>query len=187
MTNGGGGVLDSLFTTVRWDAGAPGWLAREFSTQTAPATLTLTPTSDTLPAGTYEATVAVASPLATNSPQQLSVSLWVQTRAVLLLGQDTTTFTGVQNGVDPAVQLIPITNGGESALTGLTASVVAYGGGQDGWLTPTLIGGTTAPTTLQLAAAIGTRTPDTLTAQVEVASPEAANGADTVDVTFIID
>ena len=78
VTNSGNGTLTGLTATVSYAAGQPtGWLTAAWNQTTAPATLTLQATTGTLAAGTYNATVAVASPVAPNSPQNVSVTFTV--------------------------------------------------------------------------------------------------------------
>jgi hypothetical protein len=57
--------------------GGTGWLNATLDKPIAPATLTLTAATGALPVGTYTATVPVASAGATNSPQQVAVTLLV--------------------------------------------------------------------------------------------------------------
>jgi hypothetical protein len=77
VTNSGGGTLSGLTATVTYQAGQPsGWIHATLSGTTAPATLTLAtllPVSST--DGTFNATVAVASAGASNSPQNIAVTL----------------------------------------------------------------------------------------------------------------
>ena len=54
-----------------------GWLAAALSSATAPATLSLNPITGSLSAGTYTATVSLISPVANNSPQNISVTFTV--------------------------------------------------------------------------------------------------------------
>jgi hypothetical protein len=64
---------------MAYGPGASGWLAASVSPATAPATVTITPTLGTIPAGTYTATVWILSsaPGVTNSPQTMGISLIV--------------------------------------------------------------------------------------------------------------
>ena len=55
--------------------GAPGWLTATLSGTDAPATLTLTENKGSLTAGNYSATISIASSVATNSPQRVTVTL----------------------------------------------------------------------------------------------------------------
>jgi hypothetical protein len=74
VTNGGGGELAQLASSVRYGDGQPsGWLQVFFSSTIAPSVLTLRAYPQGLGAGAYTATVSVASPDADNSPQDVSV------------------------------------------------------------------------------------------------------------------
>lgn len=76
ITNAGGGTLNGLAAgNPVYGAGASGWLLVQslFLNPTAPASLNLVPTNTTLAAGTYTATVPITSPVATNSPQNITV------------------------------------------------------------------------------------------------------------------
>ena len=89
VTNGGTGILSGLSTGVTYQSGqAIGWLSAALNATTAPATLTLTPTVGTLPAGTYNATVALSSSATgvTNSPRTVAVQFTVATQTPSTLG-----------------------------------------------------------------------------------------------------
>lgn len=78
VTNGGGGTVNGLSASVVYGSGQPtGWLAASLSSTTAPSTLTLTATTGLLLPGTYTATVSVASPVVSNSPQTVSITFTV--------------------------------------------------------------------------------------------------------------
>jgi hypothetical protein len=83
ITNGGGGTLSGLGVgTITYGAGATGWLqAPTLNTTSAnpSATLTLQPVTGALTAGTYTATVPVTSAVASNSPQNVTVTFVVGT------------------------------------------------------------------------------------------------------------
>jgi len=86
---------------------------------------------------------------------------------------------------DRVPQVINVTNGGGGVLSGLSVGTIAYGAGATGWLVATL-GGTTAPTTLTLAAAKGSLGVGTYTATVPVQSALAGRSPENVTVTFQI-
>jgi alpha-tubulin suppressor-like RCC1 family protein len=94
ISNDGQGSLDKLSAVVTYPAGQPaGWLAALLSSVKAPATLTLTPASGSLKAGTYKADVSVGSARlgVSNSPQKIAVSLTVgavPVAAVAITGGD---------------------------------------------------------------------------------------------------
>ena len=73
VTNIGSGTLSGLSASVSYTNGS-GWLSASLNTATAPATLTVTATTGSLAAGTYNATVSVSSGVASNSPQTVAVS-----------------------------------------------------------------------------------------------------------------
>ncbi|MCC6931412.1 MAG: Ig-like domain-containing protein [Gemmatimonadaceae bacterium] len=85
ITNAGGGTLANLVAgPVTYGAGASGWLQLSLpGAAAAPlALLSLQPVITALAAGRYTATVPVAAPGASNSPQQVSVSLTIQATTV---------------------------------------------------------------------------------------------------------
>jgi hypothetical protein len=69
------GTLSGLAVgTIVYGSGASGWVAASLNQTTAPATLTLTATTGSLAPGTYTATVPVTSGVASNSPQNITVT-----------------------------------------------------------------------------------------------------------------
>lgn len=79
VTNTGGLTLSGLTVGgITYGAGAQDWLLAQFDTTVAPAILTLTPATGAITTvGTYTATVPIAAPGASNSPQQIDVFLVV--------------------------------------------------------------------------------------------------------------
>ena len=79
ITNGGFNPLTDLsLDAVQYDAGQPtGWLTARLSGTTAPATITLTFTTDSLLEGTYRALVRINGPGASNTPATLTVTITV--------------------------------------------------------------------------------------------------------------
>jgi len=81
ITNAGGGTLANLAAgPVSYGPGASGWLQLSLpATSASPlAVLSLQPAIASLAPGQYTATVPVTSPGASNSPQQVNVSLTIQ-------------------------------------------------------------------------------------------------------------
>lgn len=124
VTNTAGSTLTGLATgTITYGAGATGWLAATLSTTTAPATLTLTPSLAGLGAGTYTATVPVTSGVASNSPQNVSVTLTVTAAPATQMGiasLPTNAKTGIPFSPQPVVE---IRNAAGAKVTGSTAPV----------------------------------------------------------------
>jgi hypothetical protein len=184
ITNGGGGTLSGLTAPISYTSGS-GWLTATLGSATAPATLTLQPSS-VLGVGTYQATVAVTAAGASNSPQNVTVTYTVTAAPVIHLAGTTANFLSQQANVDPANQQIAVSNTGGGSLTGLTATV-NYVGSTTGWLAATLA--TSAPaspssTPLTLSVTTGSIIPGTYQATVTVASSLPGVTSQNVTVTF---
>ena len=182
VTSGNAATLSGLSATVLYTTGS-GWLSATLSTTTAPATLTLQPTTGTLAAGTYTARVSVASAVADNSPRIVDVTFAVSAGPVIAVSPASLTFTS-STTTSPPAQTVAITNTGGGSLTGL-AAVVEYAGGSSGWLTATL-NTTTAPATLTVQATRGSLAAGTYTANVRLTSTVGGVAAVLVPVTYTI-
>lgn len=184
VSNTSAGTLTGLGVgTIVYGSGASGWLAASFNQTTAPATLTLTATTGSLLSGTYTATVPVTSGVASNSPQNVSVTFTVAAAPAITLNPTTITFSATQGGTSPSAQTVSVTNGGGGSLSGLSASI-AYGSGS-GWLAASL-NQTTAPATLTLTPTLGSLTANTYTATVTVSSTVPGVTSQTVGVSFVV-
>lgn len=188
VTNTGAGTLDGLGVAVNYTNGPPGWLAASLSATTAPAVITLAATTSALGAGTYTASVSVTSNAASNSPQNVAVTLVVAPSAqppAIGLAPVNLTFTAIQNGNDPAIQNVNITNTGGGTLSGFNVSAT-YGANEPaGWLKGGLTSNT-APSALRLQPTTGTLDAGTYTATVSVAATGASNSPQNVAVTFYV-
>lgn len=186
VTNAGGGTLSGLTTSIAYGDRQPtGWLAATLD-DTAPGTLTLQPTLGSLVAGVYTATVSVASPLAQNSPQAVTVTFSVGAPVARIeLDLDSLTFSAVRGGADPALQHVQITNGGSVALTGLSTSVT-YHEDEEGWL-GRAVNSASAPATLTVGVNIDSLDVGTYTATLDVASTVAVNSPQPLHVTLHIE
>jgi nitrite reductase/ring-hydroxylating ferredoxin subunit len=188
ITNAGGGNLTGLATVVAYGAGGPaGWLAATLDTQTAPAVLTLTPTTTSLPVGAYSATVQVTSPTAANAPLSVAVSLLVAAPAPSMIGLAATSvlFAAVAHGSNPSRQSIVITNAGAGTLNELSVGKIGYGSGESGWLAAR-ISPSTAPATLTLTPSTEELGAGTYTATVPVLATAAGNSPQQVEVTLTV-
>ena len=188
--NAGGGTLNGLAASVSYTAGQPaGWLTAALSSPDAPSALTLTATTGSLPAGTYTASVAVTSPVATNNPQTVNVTLTVAPVGgggpQIALSSTSQNLSAQQGGANPPPQTVQVTNSGGGTLNGLAASVSYTAGQPTGWLAATLTSAN-APSTLTLAATTGSLTAGTYTASVAVTSIVASNSPQTVNVTLTV-
>lgn len=92
VTNDAYGTLNGLsLGAISYGASEPtGWLTATLDTVAAPAVVTLQPATGALPAGTYHATVPVASsaPGVTNSPQSIAVTFTVAPGGTKVFGVD---------------------------------------------------------------------------------------------------
>ncbi|HEX5438685.1 MAG TPA: Ig-like domain-containing protein [Gemmatimonadaceae bacterium] len=150
LVNGGDESLDSLAVgTVTYAGGASDWLSATVSPTTAPATLSLQPTTASLQEGTYTATVPISSPAAANSPVVVTVTYTVGPTPVIKLGQSIAAFSAQRTGVLPDAQIIAITNAGEGSVSGLAIGTITYSSGASGWLAAT-INPSIAPASLTL-------------------------------------
>jgi hypothetical protein len=76
VSNSGGGTLESPTTQITYSQGS-GWLSVDCTGSSAPYTCSTQPTTGSLAAGTYNATVQVSSSGASNSPQSYTVAFTV--------------------------------------------------------------------------------------------------------------
>jgi Bacterial Ig-like domain (group 2) len=180
ITNSGGGTFSSLSTETQYASGN-NWLVVSLSTGVSPVALTVQPNIAGLAAGTYNATVRVLSPGASNTPVGIPVQLTITTPPLIMLSRSNVTFNAVIGGSDPLAEAVTITNGGGGSLTGLAASI-AYSFGNS-WLSTQF---TTTPqqSTLMLTAARGSLAVGTYTATVNVLLPGASNSPRPIAVTF---
>ena len=178
-TNGGVGPVT---TAITYGPGASGWLtATVTGGALTPTALAVQPATTTLAAGTYTAQVAVAGPGASNTPQLLSVTYTV-VPVVLALAPTTLAFDAA--GTVPAAQSVAVTSTGASA--GPITTSVAYGPGASGWLTVTLAGDGSTPTSLAVQPNTAGLASGTYTATITVNAPNAQNTPQTVAVTYVV-
>jgi Rieske Fe-S protein len=184
VTNAGGGLLTGLQLALTYGANErSGWLAVQIDQTTAPATITLTATRGTLPAGTYSARVDVSAPGVASGTQSIAVSLLVQDPsqpAALQLSTFALAFSGPTGTTIPS-QTVQVINAGGGSLSNLSVGV-AYGSGGTGWLSATL-SQTTAPATLTVRPVITSLNLGTYTATITVSATGVPSRAITVSLT----
>ncbi len=179
VTNGGGGTLSGLSTSIVYTTGT-GWLSATLNTAAAPATLTLQATTGSLAVGSYTAQVRVASAVAGNSPRTVDVTFTISAGPVIAVAPTSLTFASLTTA-SPASQTVAVTNGGGGSLTGVSAAVEYVSGA--GWLTATL-NTTAAPATLTVQPAVGSLAVGTYTANVRLSSSVAGVTSVLVPVTY---
>ncbi len=137
-----------------------------------------------LAAGTYNATITVTDPNATNSPQTAAVTLTLQTvqKPTISLNPTAFQFTATQGGSNPASQALNIGNTGNATLN-WTASDNAT------WLTLSPANGTVTAGSNQnitLAVNIAGLAAGTFNATITVSDPNATNSPQTTTVTLTV-
>ncbi|HEV8399308.1 MAG TPA: choice-of-anchor D domain-containing protein [Gemmatimonadales bacterium] len=187
VTNGGGGKLSGLQSTVTYPSGEiTGWLTAALGSPDAPTMLNLRATpSQSLPGGLHHASVVITAKGTSNSPQTVDVYFKVTgLNPRMQLTPSTVSFVGIIGTSNPAAQSVTITNLGGGTIEGLQRSTTYAPGEPTGWLKASL-GGRTG-STLVLSAFIGTLTPGVYTATVQVTSTTAYNSPQNVTVRFAV-
>src|SRR5262245_40795498 len=107
VTNGSGGVLDSLTDTVTYDPGAAGWLTVSHRSSSAPDTIDLADVSTAFTPGSYIARVLLRAPRASNSPYtvvaRLVLDVGAPTQIAIDSGQGQTAAVNTTVSVAPTV------------------------------------------------------------------------------------
>ncbi|MEK7401856.1 MAG: BACON domain-containing carbohydrate-binding protein [Gemmatimonadota bacterium] len=170
LTNTGG-------STLAWSAiSNNSWLSAQAASGTAPATLTVSATTGSLVAATYNGSITVTGTGATNSPQTISVTFIVATPPAIGLSTTTLAFNGNTGAASPADQTVTVSNSGGGTLS-WTASDDAS------WLTvaPTSGG---APSTITVSVNTTGLAAGTYTGTITVSATGASNTPRTIGVTL---
>jgi len=185
VDNGGSGNLVGLSAQVTYPVGQPrNWLLATLSSEGAPSLLGVEVVSTALPAGTYQATIQVASSLSGVEPDTVAVSYAVDPSPALELVPASVSFTGPPES-GALAQPVEVRNSGGGTAEGLRA-VIEYASGQPtGWLTIFLSAAET-PTMIFLTARTGTLASGTYTATVRVTSSNASNSPASFIVTLTV-
>jgi hypothetical protein len=151
----------------------------------APYTLVTQPATGSLAAGTYNATVSVASSGATNTPQTYTVAFTVNpvSSPTISLSPTSLSFSATVGGGNPSSQNVTVSNSGGGTLAVPTTSITYHSG--SGWLTVTEQG-SSAPYTLVNQPTTGSLSAGTYTATVQVSSTGATNTPQSYTVSFTL-
>ena len=185
VTNVGSGTLTGLNGIVTYGPGASNWLKASLNSTTAPATLTIDPTT-TLAPGTYTAEVTLRSDIPGVADNKVAVTYFVSPKPQPQIGLSTSavSFSAVQGQTVPGAQQVTVTNIGSGTLNGLSASVT-YGAGASGWLNANL-SSATAPSTLTIQPSSTSLQPGTYTAEVVIRSAASGVVESKVGVTYVV-
>ena len=185
VTDGGQVALTGVAVTPSYTNGQPtGWLTITPTGTTAPLSFTVQPNTAALGAGTYNATISVASSVATNSPQTVTVTYTLNRPASIVLGATTATFNAQQGASTPTQQSISVTNGGDAPLTGLAVGTVVYSPNVTPWLVASLTSSSAPPSSLLLQPNTTALTPGDYTATVPITSSVQGVASQSVTVTY---
>jgi hypothetical protein len=177
ITNTGDGSLTFTPNVTTGSGGA--WLSVSPSGATTiaaggNATLTVSVASTSLAAGPYTGNIEIADANATNTPQNVAVSLTVNAAPVISRSPATLTYS-VLRGRNPATQAITLTNAGSATMNWSAAATMNNGAG---WLAVSPASGTLAPganTTLTVTVTSSALTTNTYTGNIRISDPAAPN------------
>ncbi|HMJ34003.1 MAG TPA: LamG-like jellyroll fold domain-containing protein [Baekduia sp.] len=172
VTNTGGSTLSY---TVAKDQP---WLTVSPAGGTAPGTITVNASLNSLAAGTYTGNVTVTASGASGSPKTIPVTFTVAAPPALGVTPSTLAFTAMQGGANPAPQTVDVSNTGGGTLTYTVTK-------DQSWLTVTPTSGT-APSTLTVGANSAGLAPGSYTGTVAVSAPGAGGSPKTVSVALTI-
>ena len=172
--------------TITYGAGGSGWLQVTLNQGTTPTTLTLSPSTTGLGAGTYRATVPLTATTPGTPPAALDVELTLGAGPTIALSPATADLFAVPGGADPAPVTLQVTNAGGGTLAGLAVGTITYGAGASGWITSATLNQATAPATLTISAQVGPLAGGTYTATIPITSTSAVNSPLAAGATFTV-
>jgi glucose/arabinose dehydrogenase len=158
------------------------WLSVAPDNGSGAGTLTLTPDTSGLTAGTYTANLTVTAPGASGSPRIVPVSLTVTPPPPgpeLSVSPSSLSFTATEGGASPADRTLDVSNSGGGSL----AWTVAV---DEEWLSVSPAGGTGAGE-ITVSASTAGLSAGTHTANVTVSAPGASGAPRTIPVSFTIE
>lgn len=157
--------------SVLYESDPKGWLSTSLSSSSAPAVLTLTPASSTLPPGIYKARVALTSPDAPR-PVEIEVVLHVDSRPGLLLEPASVDLV-IRHGEENPPPIIQLRSSGATEIEGLEIGEIEYEGDVLPWLAFDL-SDTRTPAELSVYPATSNLSPGRHVATVPIKSPDLA-------------
>jgi hypothetical protein len=188
VTNGGGGELAEVSTSIQYSGEATGWLNVARSDSGDTQVLENSASLGSLAPNTYAATVEVSAAGATNSPQSYTVSFTITakpstTQPTLVLTPTSLQFAAVEGEAAPPDQEVTVTNSGVDTLAQVTTSV-NYLAGSD-WLQVTA-SGEGNDQLLSNAVVLEGLAPNTYSASVSVSSAGASNDPQNYTVSLTV-
>lgn len=208
ITSSDSTIVSSLNATITYGSSTTGWLLANVSDSAAPARVTsrlsarrlraaqyavesvttpalldIVPSTTSLPAGQYTATVTVAGSGGRSTSVSVTYTISSNPAVITITPSTGVTDTAVAGGTGITKPVV-ITNGGAGTLNGLSESIT-YHGGATGWLSVNQHA-TTAPDTLSVTANPGSLSAGTYTASVTVSSTVTGVNTNGFTVTLIV-
>ena len=172
-------VTNTQVGTLSWTATVNrSWLSVTPTSGAAPATVTVSVNTVGLAPGSYNGTITVTAPDATNSPQTVAVTLSVPQPVPPALGMSTTSmsFAALAGAANPSPQTLSITNTGGGTLN--WNAVV-----NQPWLSVSPTSGIT-PSPITVTVNTAALSAGTYNGTISVSAPNVANSPQVVTVTL---
>uniref|UniRef100_Q01S71 BACON domain-containing protein n=1 Tax=Solibacter usitatus (strain Ellin6076) TaxID=234267 RepID=Q01S71_SOLUE len=166
------------FTVGAGTASGGNWLAVSNNSQTLPAVVNISVNTAGLVAGVYQGTITVASPLATNSPVSIPVTLTVTPAPTITSQPNQLNFSFQKNGPPPAVQTITLATSGPQLDYTIVPDPTAP------WLTAT--GPGPAPSTLTVSVSPSSLQPGNYHATIRLNAAAAGNSPLLIPVSLMV-
>jgi hypothetical protein len=180
IANSGGGSL--IWTAAAATTRGGNWLSVSPASGFGNATLQVSVTAASLPAGSYAGTITIAATGAANSPATVQVNLTVLAPSPsLAVGTSLLTFQ-TSAGQNPAAQSVSISNSGGGTLSWSATTATSSGGS---WLSVSPASGA-GNGTLQVSVAAASLAAGNYTGTIAITAPGAVNSPATVQVTLVV-
>ena len=160
-------------------ASGGGWLSVSPASGTTPASLSVSVNPTGLSPGSYNGTITITAPGASNSPQTVSVSLTVtsSTSTTISLNPSVLNYAYQSGGNLPQAQAVTVT---ASLAVAFTAAASA-----GGWLSVSPASGTT-PASLSVSVNPTGLSPGSYNGTITITAPGASNSPQTVSVSLVV-
>jgi uncharacterized protein (TIGR03437 family) len=170
-------VSSSAATAFTATATGGSWLSVSPANGTTPASLSVSVNPAGLNPGTYNGTITITAPGASNSPQTVAVSLTVTSAPTISVSPSLLNYSYQSGGNPPQVQVVSV-----SASAAATFTAVASGGS---WLSVSPTSGT-APASLSVSVNPAGLNPGTYNGTITVSGANGATGSTTINVTLTV-
>ena len=175
-------VTVTASSAVAFTAAASGgsWLSVSPASGTTPASLSVSVDPTGLSPGSYDGTITITAPGASNSPQTVSVSLTVTSSTsapTISLNPNVLNYTYQSGGNLPQALAVTVTASSAVAFT-----AAASGGG---WLSVSPASGTT-PASLSVSVNPTGLSPGSYNGTITITAPGASNSPQTVSVSLVV-